>query len=88
MLARFEDQVAIVTGGAAGIGRAIVERLADDGATVVVADINEKDGREVAEAIGTEKAVFHGLDVSYACALRAPRHPREQRRYRQPCAIP
>jgi len=51
MLARFEDQVAIVTGGAAGIGRAIVERLADDGATVVVADINEKDGREVAEAI-------------------------------------
>ena len=64
MLARFENRVAIVTGGAAGIGRAIVERLADDGATVVVADINEKDGREVAEAIGTEKAVFQRLDVT------------------------
>jgi 3-oxoacyl-[acyl-carrier protein] reductase len=64
MLARFEDQVAIVTGGAAGIGRAIVERLADDGATVVVADINEKDGREVAEAIASEKAVFQRLDVT------------------------
>src|SRR6516164_2764561 len=64
MLARFEDQVAIVTRGAAGIGRAIVQRLADDGATVVVADINEKDGREVAEAIATDKAVFQRLDVT------------------------
>jgi NAD(P)-dependent dehydrogenase (short-subunit alcohol dehydrogenase family) len=57
MPAWFEHQVAIATGGAAGIGHAIVQRLADDGATVVVADINEKDGREVAKAIGTEKAV-------------------------------
>jgi NAD(P)-dependent dehydrogenase (short-subunit alcohol dehydrogenase family) len=64
MPARLEHQVAIVTGGAAGIGRAIVQRLADDGATVVVADINEKDGREVAEAVGTDKAVFQRLDVT------------------------
>jgi len=64
MPARFEHQVAIVTGGAAGIGRATVQRLADDGATVVVADINEKDGREVAEAIGTDKGVFQRLDVT------------------------
>jgi NAD(P)-dependent dehydrogenase (short-subunit alcohol dehydrogenase family) len=64
MPAQLEHQVAIVTGGAAGIGRAIVQRLADDGATVVVADINEKDGREVAEAVGTDKAVFQRLDVT------------------------
>src|SRR6266700_779899 len=51
MPARFEQQVAIVTGGAAGIGRAIVQRLADDGAIVVIADINEKEGSEVAETI-------------------------------------
>lgn len=35
---RFEDKVAIVTGGAAGIGRAIATRLADEGAKVMVAD--------------------------------------------------
>jgi NAD(P)-dependent dehydrogenase (short-subunit alcohol dehydrogenase family) len=64
MTAQLEHQVAIVTGGAAGIGRAIVQRLADDGATVVVADINEKNGREVAEAVGTDKAVFQRLDVT------------------------
>ena len=64
MPARFEHQVAMVTGGAAGIGREIVQRLADDGATVVVADINEKDGGDVAEAIGTNKAVFQRLDVT------------------------
>jgi 3-oxoacyl-[acyl-carrier protein] reductase len=64
MPARFEQQVAIVTGGAAGIGRAIVQRLADDGAIVVIADINEKEGSEVAETIGTNKAVFQRLDVT------------------------
>lgn len=35
---RFEDKVAIVTGGAQGIGRAVVSRLVDEGARVVVAD--------------------------------------------------
>ena len=64
MPTRFEHQVAIVTGGAAGIGRAIAERLADDGARIVVADINEKHGHEVAEAIGADRAVFQRLDVT------------------------
>jgi 3-oxoacyl-[acyl-carrier protein] reductase len=64
MPARFEHQVAMVTGGAAGIGREIAQRLADDGATVVVADINEKGGGDVAEAIGINRAVFQRLDVT------------------------
>jgi len=64
MPARFEHLVAIVTGGAAGIGRAIAERLADDGAHIVVADINEKHGHEVAEVIGTDRAFFQRLDVT------------------------
>ena len=41
------DRVAIVTGGARGIGAAVVQRLASDGASVVVADID----REMAEAV-------------------------------------
>ena len=45
-------KIAIVTGGAQGIGRAIAERLAADGATVVVTDINEAGAKEAADAIG------------------------------------
>jgi glucose 1-dehydrogenase len=48
---RFADQVVIVTGGAQGIGRACVEAFADEGAAVVVADIADEGGRQVADAV-------------------------------------
>jgi len=47
---RVEGKVVIVTGGAKGIGRADVELLAADGATVILADIDEREGRAVADA--------------------------------------
>ena len=46
------ERIAIVTGGASGIGRAIAEALADAGDRVVVADLNEASGKEFADAIG------------------------------------
>ena len=46
------ERVAIVTGGASGIGRAIVEGLADSGDRVVVADLNETEGKEFTDTIG------------------------------------
>jgi NAD(P)-dependent dehydrogenase (short-subunit alcohol dehydrogenase family) len=47
-----KDKVAIITGGAGRIGKAVVSRLVEEGATVVVADINEAAAREVAAAHG------------------------------------
>ncbi|MFW6136243.1 MAG: sorbitol-6-phosphate dehydrogenase [Chloroflexota bacterium] len=47
-----EDQVAIVTGAAQGLGAAICRRLADEGAHVVAADVNAEGAREVAREIG------------------------------------
>jgi 2-hydroxycyclohexanecarboxyl-CoA dehydrogenase len=49
---RLQDKIAIVTGAGQGIGRAIAEKLAAEGATVVVSDINEATAKETAEAIG------------------------------------
>ncbi len=47
-----EGKVAVVTGAASGIGKAIAERLSTDGAQVVIADINEEAGEIVAAEIG------------------------------------
>ena len=59
---RLDGHVAIVTGGASGIGRATVERFAADGASVVIADIDTAAGETLAERLGA-KARFIRLDV-------------------------
>lgn len=66
MLQRFTDQVAIVTGASRGIGRAIVERLAGEGAHVVVVDRNEAGGSALCRAIADKggRAEFVRADVT------------------------
>jgi 2-hydroxycyclohexanecarboxyl-CoA dehydrogenase len=70
---RFEDQVAIVTGAASGIGRATAMRLAAEGAAVVVADVNEQGAGGVATSIseGGGRAIALQVDVTDAPGVRA-----------------
>ncbi|MET9452802.1 SDR family oxidoreductase [Streptomyces cinerochromogenes] len=66
--AGLRDKVAIVTGGASGLGRATALALAKAGARVVVADLDAQGGREVAEMIDGH---FRACDVSDLDANRA-----------------
>jgi 2-hydroxycyclohexanecarboxyl-CoA dehydrogenase len=70
---RFEDQVAIVTGAASGIGRATAMRLAAEGAAVVIADVNEQGAGDVAKSIseGGGRALAVPVDVTDAPGVRA-----------------
>jgi NAD(P)-dependent dehydrogenase (short-subunit alcohol dehydrogenase family) len=61
-----EGKVAIITGAASGIGRATAILFAEEGAKVIVADINDKDGKETVQIIKNQgkQSLFVHADVS------------------------
>ncbi|HVY76715.1 MAG TPA: glucose 1-dehydrogenase [Puia sp.] len=61
-----ESKNAVITGGGSGIGRAVAELFAAQGAEVHIVDLNEAGAREVAAGIGDKggKAFVHALDVT------------------------
>lgn len=70
---RIEGSVALVAGGASGLGRATAEQLAAKGARVVIVDLSRSDGEQVAEALGgrfapadvtSEDDVNRALDIA------------------------
>lgn len=63
---RLDDRVALVTGAASGIGRAISERLVSEGAAVMITDVSDEAGAQTVKAItdGGGKAAFAHLNVA------------------------
>lgn len=70
---RLQEKTAIVTGAGSGFGEGIARRYAEEGARVVVADINDAGGERVAAAIrgAGGEAVYSRADVSRADAVQA-----------------
>jgi NAD(P)-dependent dehydrogenase (short-subunit alcohol dehydrogenase family) len=67
---RLEGMVAVITGAASGIGEATARRFVDEGARVVVADIQRDAGQAVAASLG-DAAVFAGCDVTKEAQVAA-----------------
>lgn len=58
------DKVAIITGAASGLGRAAAELFVQNGAQVVIADLNTEQGEAVADSLG-DSAVFRKTDIAF-----------------------
>jgi NAD(P)-dependent dehydrogenase (short-subunit alcohol dehydrogenase family) len=69
---KLQDHIALVTGAASGIGQAVAVRFAAEGAAVMAADTDDKNGRETVERIRAAggRAEFFHLDVSSADQAR------------------
>jgi len=70
MMKRFEERVAVVSGAAQGMGKAVALRLGQEGATVVAADINGKGAEATAKEIGG-KSFGQQVDIGDPAAVKA-----------------
>jgi sorbitol-6-phosphate 2-dehydrogenase len=68
---RLQDRVALVTGGAQGLGQAICQRLAAEGCHIAVADINEEKAQQTAATITDRKSIAIKVDVTNEAMVSA-----------------
>src|SRR5215204_3934060 len=73
MAMRLENKVALITGGASGMGASMARIFAREGAKVVIGDMLEAEGRSIAAEItrANGSAIFQKLDVSSEAEWRA-----------------
>jgi 3-oxoacyl-[acyl-carrier protein] reductase len=64
---RMQDRVVLVTGGAAGIGKATAARFVEEGAIVVICDVNSDAGARAVEELGVE---YYNVDISNRQAVQ------------------
>jgi len=69
MTKRMKDKVVLVTGGAAGIGKATAMRFAEEGAKVVICDLDEEKGQQTAKELGGG-AAFYKVNVAKRAEVR------------------
>ncbi|KAI5077348.1 hypothetical protein GOP47_0007172 [Adiantum capillus-veneris] len=68
---RLEGKVAIITGGASGIGEASVRLFVDNGARVIIADVQVEKGTSLASELGKHVAIFKHCDVTLETDVEA-----------------
>jgi NAD(P)-dependent dehydrogenase (short-subunit alcohol dehydrogenase family) len=72
---RYEGKVAFVTGGGAGLGEGVAHRLADEGASIVIVDINKEEGERVASelpdalALSTDVSDYSSVEQAFSDAV-------------------
>ena len=66
---RFRDRVAVVSGAAQGMGKAVAQRLAQEGATVVAVDINAAGAATTVKELGQGDAISIGCDIGDEAAV-------------------
>ena len=74
MAGRIEGKVAVVTGGCSGIGLAVVQRFAAEGAKVVIGDVDDVKGPTIAEQVGGKTAftTYGSVDIAFNNAGISP----------------
>jgi 3-oxoacyl-[acyl-carrier protein] reductase len=68
---RYSEQVVLVTGGAQGLGRAMVERFSAEGATVYFADLNDDAAQDVVNASPDGSTIYSRVDITDPTAAKA-----------------
>jgi 3-oxoacyl-[acyl-carrier protein] reductase len=68
---RLKDKVAIITGGASGIGKAAVEKFCNEGAAVAIWDLNESDGHKLTDGLKEQghQVRFYQVNTTQSAAV-------------------